>query len=47
LTGVGSPYEPPEHPELVLNTEHQAIADSVAAVVGYLEQRGSIPRLAR
>jgi adenylylsulfate kinase len=46
LTGVGSPYEPPEHPELVLDTEHQAVVDSLARVVEYLEQRGSIPAIA-
>jgi adenylylsulfate kinase len=47
LTGVGSPYEPPEHPELVLDTEHQAIAESVAGVIEYLERRGAIPAVAR
>jgi adenylylsulfate kinase len=46
LTGVGSPYEPPEHPELVLDTEHQAIAESVAGVIEYLEQRAAIPKVA-
>jgi adenylylsulfate kinase len=43
LTGVGSPYEPPEHPELVLETELQEPAESAAAVLAYLESHGHIP----
>jgi adenylylsulfate kinase len=42
LTGVGSPYEPPEHPELVLDTERQELSESVAHVLGFLEQGGYI-----
>jgi adenylylsulfate kinase len=43
LTGVGAPYEPPEHPELVLDTEKQDPADSVTQVIRFLELRGYIP----
>jgi adenylylsulfate kinase len=43
LTGVGSPYEAPEHPELVLDTEQQELAQSVATVLGFLEAHGYIP----
>jgi len=43
LTGVGAPYEPPEHPELVLDTEEQELGESVAEVIRFLEQRGYIP----
>jgi adenylylsulfate kinase len=42
LTGVGAPYEPPEQPDLVLDTEHDAPPASVARVLGFLEQRGYI-----
>jgi adenylylsulfate kinase len=43
LTGVGAPYEPPEHPELVLDTEKQDPADSVTQVIRFLELNGYIP----
>jgi adenylylsulfate kinase len=43
FTGVGAPYEPPEHPEMVLDTEKQHTAESLAHVIRYLETRGYIP----
>jgi adenylylsulfate kinase len=43
LTGVGSPYEPPEHPELVIETELQQPAESMATVLRFLETHGYIP----
>jgi adenylylsulfate kinase len=43
LTGVGAPYEPPEHPELVLDTEKEALTESVARVIRFLELGGYIP----
>ena len=43
FTGVGAPYEPPEHPDLVLDTEKQDLDESLAHVIGYLETRGYIP----
>jgi adenylylsulfate kinase len=43
LTGVGAPYEPPEHPELVLDTEKQDRFDSVTRVIRFLELRSYIP----
>ena len=42
LTGVGSPYEPPEHPELVLDTEVDEPEASVARVIRLLEERGDV-----
>jgi adenylylsulfate kinase len=42
LTGVGAPYEPPEHPDLVLDTEVSDLDESVARVIRLLEQRGDV-----
>lgn len=42
FTGISSPYEPPESPELVLDTANQALEDCVEAVVGLLGARGII-----
>lgn len=43
FTGVGAPYEPPEHPEMVLDTEKQPLSESVAQVIRFLELGGYIP----
>lgn len=43
LTGVGAPYEPPEHPDLVLDTEKQHPDESLAHVIRFLESKGYIP----
>ncbi|MEE8580281.1 MAG: adenylyl-sulfate kinase [Myxococcota bacterium] len=40
FTGISAPYEPPEHPELVLDTARQDVEASVAALIGCLEERG-------
>jgi adenylylsulfate kinase len=42
MTGVGSPYEEPEHPELALDTEHQTLEANVAGLLSFLEDRGYI-----
>jgi adenylylsulfate kinase len=42
LTGVGSPYEPPEAPELVLETDRQTVPESVEQVLGWMRQAGYI-----
>ena len=42
LTGVGAPYEPPEQPELVLDTEQRSPGDNVALAVELLTERGYI-----
>ena len=43
FTGVSDPYEPPENPELVLDTEHQSAEESAQQILGYLEERQLIP----
>jgi bifunctional enzyme CysN/CysC len=43
FTGIDSPYEPPEAPELRLDTTRQSPADAVAAAIELLERRGLLP----
>src|SRR5947207_464733 len=40
FTGVSDPYEAPENPEIVLETEHQTPEESARQIVDYLEGRG-------
>lgn len=42
FTGISSPYERPENPELILDTENTALEDCVTALLELLEQRGFI-----
>jgi adenylylsulfate kinase len=44
MTGVGAPYEVPEHPELVIDTERGAIEAGVEEVLQFLIGRGYIQR---
>jgi len=37
FTGVSSPYEVPEHPELVVDTGTQSVEESVAQIIDYLK----------
>jgi adenylylsulfate kinase len=43
FTGVSDPYEAPENPELVLDTENETVEESADKVLSYLEQNGFIP----
>jgi len=40
FTGISAPYEEPEKPELVLDTNAQSVEESVAELVGFLEEKG-------
>jgi len=40
FTGISAPYEAPERPELILDTNRQSVAESVGQLVGYLEHKG-------
>jgi len=42
FTGVSSPYEPPEHPEIVAPTGTESLETCVDRVVNWLAQRGVI-----
>jgi adenylyl-sulfate kinase len=43
FTGVSDPYEEPENPEIVCDTEHETLEESTAKVIAYLEENGYIP----
>jgi adenylylsulfate kinase len=40
FTGVSAPYEAPERPEIVLDTNRQSVEESVEQVVRYLGEKG-------
>ncbi len=42
FTGIDSPYEPPENPELVLNTAAHTPDELVDQILAFLQQRGHI-----
>jgi len=42
-TGISSPYEVPEHPEITVDTDSLAIGESVELVLKYLRDNGFIP----
>jgi adenylylsulfate kinase len=43
FTGISSPYEEPEQPELMVDTGSDALAACVEQVLGYLQQTGRLP----
>jgi adenylylsulfate kinase len=38
-TGIDSPYEVPDNPELVIDTESESLKESVAKVIGFLKSK--------
>ena len=40
FTGISAPYEEPEKPELVLDTNRQSVAESVDQIISYLKENG-------
>jgi len=44
FTGISAPYEPPERPELVLDTAALSVEASVAALIRHLEAQGYLKR---
>lgn len=38
FTGISAPYEAPDHPEIILDIEHESIDQSVDRVIQYLKQ---------
>jgi adenylylsulfate kinase len=44
FTGISAPYEPPERPELVLDTAALPVEGSVARLLRYLEAQGYLKR---
>jgi adenylyl-sulfate kinase len=46
FTGISDPYEPPVNPEVVVNSEHETVEESMNKILGYLEQAGYIEPVA-
>jgi adenylylsulfate kinase len=42
LTGVDAPYEPPENPDVLVDTGGQSVEECVEAVIAVLKERGII-----
>ncbi len=40
FTGIGSPYQPPEHPEITINNYDISVEDAANKVIAYLENKG-------
>ena len=41
-TGIDSPYEAPDNPELVINTESESLEESITKVIDFLKSKGII-----
>jgi adenylylsulfate kinase len=44
MTGIGAPYEEPENPEVVLDTEAATVAGNVDKLLQFLETRGYVAK---
>lgn len=42
FTGIRSPYEAPERPEIVIRTAEESLEESVEKIIGYLKEKGII-----
>lgn len=42
MTGIDDPYEPPEHPEIRIETEHHSPDQSADEIIRELERRGLV-----
>lgn len=42
FTGISAPYEPPLAPEIVVHTDRESEAESVATILSYLESKGYV-----
>jgi adenylylsulfate kinase len=40
FTGISAPYEAPERPEIVVDTNRQSVEESVGQIVSYLDEKG-------
>jgi adenylylsulfate kinase len=40
FTGISAPYEEPERPEVVVDTETQSVEESLAVILAYLQDKG-------
>ncbi len=42
FTGVSDPYEAPEHPEVLVSSDTETVAESAEKIIDYLEENGLI-----
>jgi adenylylsulfate kinase len=42
FTGISDPYEPPEEPDVVVDTKEETVEESVSAILRALEERGLV-----
>lgn len=42
MTGIDAPYEAPENPEILVDTEGESVEQNVAKVLGFLQETGYI-----
>lgn len=42
FTGISSPYEPPQNPEIIVNTGSDSLEESVKTIIRYLADRNYI-----
>ena len=43
FTGISSPYEPPEQPDVRLRTAEMSVAGCAATLIHHLRERGIVP----
>ncbi|KAI2616552.1 Adenylylsulfate kinase-domain-containing protein [Hypoxylon sp. NC1633] len=43
FTGISSPYEAPENPEIVIKTHENTVEECVAQIMAWLEEKGLVP----
>ena len=44
FTGISAPYEPPDHPELVIDTGALSVCESLDVLLAYVDRYFVIPR---
>lgn len=47
FTGIDDPYEVPEHPEIIVETDKMTVEESVNKIMNYLEEKGYINKWKR
>lgn len=40
FTGISSPYEAPENPDIYIRSDQKSVEEAVEEIVKYLEERG-------
>jgi adenylylsulfate kinase len=45
FTGISAPYEEPENPEIIIETDRETIKEGVSRIISYLERRSTFSHL--